>query len=384
MTNPLCQKSLGPALTTTASAGPAAPPEDGIHVDCYYLNPVRVAHLLRLPAATPGPYHPAARPNMMTERIHWDVGASDAILAWARHENVPSLAEIILDGKAKEGRFFTAFATFSGAGFAAAAARLEKGHADAQATLRADFDTPTRTHRLEITYNPANCLNNSAGSMLQGRHKLLVIGYIESIEKTTLHAKALLIGTATARPTSSTAKSMFWPSTSSISVEDIDSFSKIRDTRPPGSRGVQSIKSVPEAEIKKAFAEIIGEPYVPKDWGGETSDLFTTRVVVGGQRVATAFVLKGKAFFHPMTLADLGKNGDQLLRLGSEPAELIVVQHCHSITPAIRHFLELICMRPGSRQRFCLIDGADTVRILAAYNKCGFKSDSPVSSAPPK
>ena len=33
----------------------------------------------------------------------------------------------------------------------------------------------------------------------------------------------------------------------------------------------------PEFEGKKYFAEIIGEPFVPEDWGGEKSDLYTTR-----------------------------------------------------------------------------------------------------------
>jgi hypothetical protein len=32
---------------------------------------------------------------------------------------------------------------------------------------------------------------------------------------------------------------------------------------------------VSEDAVKQVFAEIIGEPFVPKDWGGEKSDLQT-------------------------------------------------------------------------------------------------------------
>ena len=64
-----------------------------------------------------------------------------------------------------------------------------------------------------------------------------------------------------------------------------------------------------ETQVKSAFAEIIGEPTVPKDWAGESSDLFTSRLVIDGQRISTAFLLKGPARFHPMTPADLGQIG---------------------------------------------------------------------------
>ena len=33
-----------------------------------------------------------------------------------------------------------------------------------------------------------------------------------------------------------------------------------------------------EDDVKHAIAEIIGAPFVPKDWGGERSDLFTEQL----------------------------------------------------------------------------------------------------------
>jgi hypothetical protein len=49
---------------------------------------------------------------------------------------------------------------------------------------------------------------------------------------------------------------------------------------------------------------------------------------LGAQRISPAFAFKGPARFHPMTLADLGKDGDQIDRLFSEPADILLLQHC--------------------------------------------------------
>ena len=83
--------------------------------------------------------------------------------------------------------------------------------------------------------------------------------------------------------------------------------------------------------------------------------------------MSAAFLLKGPARFHEMTLADCGKNGDQIYRLFNTPADVFVVQHCHKITPAVRKTVEAFALSNYSRTcRFTLIDGYDTARILHA------------------
>ncbi len=73
-----------------------------------------------------------------------------------------------------------------------------------------------------------------------------------------------------------------------------------------------------------------------------------------------------------MTMADLGKNGDQINRLFAEPAELLVLQHCHEITPPVRGTMRAFAEQMGNPRLFCLINGYDTLRLLKAYGKCGF------------
>lgn len=137
-------------------------------------------------------------------------------------------------------------------------------------------------------------------------------------------------------------------------------------------RELKQLRAVPERAVKGAFAEIIGEPTVPKDWGGERPDLFTSRVVIDGERISAAFAFKGPAEFKPLTLAGLGKNGDQIDRLFSEPADLLVFQHCHEITPPVRATMRAYAQQIGNPRLFCLIDGYDTARLFRAYGKCGF------------
>ena len=72
-----------------------------------------------------------------------------------------------------------------------------------------------------------------------------------------------------------------------------------------------------------------------------------------------------------MTPADLGKNGDKIGRLFDESAELLVLQHCHEVTSAVRKQMRAYAQQMNRPRQFCIIDGYDTIRILRAYNKCG-------------
>ena len=117
------------------------------------------------------------------------------------------------------------------------------------------------------------------------------------------------------------------------------------------------------------FAEILNEGNVTKDWGGETSDLFTNHIHINGKRMNAAFVLKGPSKFHEMSIKDLGANGNQIVRLFDEPAEVYFVQHCHYIKQEIYKTMEAFSAQFHRFRRYCVIDGIDTLRILKAYNK---------------
>jgi len=150
-----------------------------------------------------------------------------------------------------------------------------------------------------------------------------------------------------------------------VHAEQFEEFSRVATQSLPAS--FDEMKDIPERVVKQAFAQHLREN-APKDWGGETSDFFTSHLHIEGRRVSTAFLLKGPAKFTPMTLRHLGKNGDQIIRLSHEPAEVLVVQHCHDILPQVIETLKVFATQPSRPKRYCLIDGRETLRILRTYD----------------
>jgi len=157
-----------------------------------------------------------------------------------------------------------------------------------------------------------------------------------------------------------------------ISVEKIDSFQKASEVSESEVNGLVPLQ-LPEADIKRMLREIIDEPFDQKDWGGETSDLFTTRVMFRGRRTPSAFLLKGPSVKGPMYIASLGKRGDQGQRLFQEPASLYVVQHVDKIVSAVRSHIQMLADQKAQEIEasvyYCFIDGADLAKLLVAYGK---------------
>jgi hypothetical protein len=154
----------------------------------------------------------------------------------------------------------------------------------------------------------------------------------------------------------------------------------------PDDFSIRWMKGISEEDVKSAIASIASEPFVSKDWGGETSDLYTTRLHLLGSPTRTAFLLKGPSAYHKMTISDLGKNGDQIDRLFQEPADLLVVQHCHEITPAVRRMMEAYAIQRSFQRgvtRFCLLDGPDTYRLLLGSGFVSLHRDGKHGYRPP-
>lgn len=148
-------------------------------------------------------------------------------------------------------------------------------------------------------------------------------------------------------------------------IEDFDEFSKVSNFEMPPDP--DPMKNISENAFKTCLATILGD--VPqKDWGGETSDFFSSHLNLQGKRVTGAFLLKGPHNFRPMGLNHLGKNNDQIVRLSHESAEVLFVQHCHDILPPVRETLRAFAVQPSRPRRYCLVDGRDSLRMLYAYD----------------
>lgn len=148
-------------------------------------------------------------------------------------------------------------------------------------------------------------------------------------------------------------------------VEDMDEFQKI--TMVPDSGDWDVMRSISEKAFKLCVCQLPSD--TPKnDWGGERSDHFTSHLHLRGHRLTAAFLLKGPGIgFRELQPGDLGKNGDQIYRLASEPADMLILQHCHEVSPAVRATLRAFAVQPHDARRYCIIDGRDSFRLLTAY-----------------
>jgi len=157
-----------------------------------------------------------------------------------------------------------------------------------------------------------------------------------------------------------------------VSIDEIDSFSKVRKISIDKIRSLVPF-NYSEEQIQNWLEEIIGEPEHKKDWGGESNDLFTSRLLISGLRKNTAFLLKGPGKpIKKLRISDCGKNGDQIQRLFKSPAEIFVIQFIGPISEAVIEEAKsktLLLRHEGKNAQFCIIDGHDTARILKAYGK---------------
>ena len=65
----------------------------------------------------------------------------------------------------------------------------------------------------------------------------------------------------------------------SVSIDDIASFSKVRKVPDDGQAYTPMLESV----FKRGVKRILGEKGQFKDWGGESNDLYTTRITIKGR-----------------------------------------------------------------------------------------------------
>lgn len=165
------------------------------------------------------------------------------------------------------------------------------------------------------------------------------------------------------------------PGEDRLYVEDIDDFAKVTEVkREMAARYLRGGRlEVSEDRVKRALEEIVGVPFHKPDWGGETSDLYTTNVTVASRRRATAFLLKGPGIKRKqLTIRECGKNGDQLVRLFDSPADLFVVQYVGHIAENVVKDVQgkvAQARARGKNAQFVIIDGQDTARLLHAYGK---------------
>lgn len=153
-----------------------------------------------------------------------------------------------------------------------------------------------------------------------------------------------------------------------ITIDDIDSFSPIKDVKLSKS---EKNEPIDEEFFQKGLQNVLHEDGIFTDWGGETDDLYTNKIIIEGKRIFAAFGLKGKGKQGKLTPKKMGKQGDQIQRLFRAPADAYFIQYWAQIDESIVEQMHLFAIAKsalgGNRIYYGIIDGHDTRRIIKAY-----------------
>lgn len=231
--------------------------------------------------------------------------------------------------------------------------------------IKSPFDCD---YTIALDYSTTHLRGDTLHMHLHRGESLSVIAHFQKADGNTLRFQSLVIGSP-----------WLWHANDGIQgwgmwhaqefyehfIEDFAEFSNVTSVPFPDS--FEPMRAIKESAFKHCLAKTLHDD-PKKDWGGETSDHYTTHLHLQKRRVTASFLLKGPSIFEPMTPAHLGKNGDQVYRLAQEPSQVLIVQHCHEITPAVRATLRAFAVQPFNPRRYCLIDGKDSLRLLRAYD----------------
>ncbi|MDO8655331.1 MAG: hypothetical protein Q7R48_02835 [bacterium] len=125
-----------------------------------------------------------------------------------------------------------------------------------------------------------------------------------------------------------------------------------------------------EKKLKLGIQKIIGQSGTFKDWGGERSDLYSTKMLLNGKRIPTAIAFKGRATTGELTPEKMGKRGTQIIRLFEEPAQLFLVVYEGSIGSYLKSQMQASALShamAGQKIYYGVIDADDMRRLRVAY-----------------
>ena len=339
---------------------------------CWYLNARRIVELTGSNVVAQHANASSASSDSL-QGIAEHQALKEGLLAWMRAENPRPLRVLLTEGQLAEGRLFTHNSNFFFKGLPSVYQSIRNGQSLPRPAVGYSKIEDWRSGgKLQFEFHHDHLTSNSSWSQLSGQKRMFVLGLITRITGKVIESVPYVIANIVHnRSETWSREQQYWSDHLEIHVDGIDNFEEVSGfNKKLTMESLDPLKCLLEQDIKNAFAEIIGEPHVPKDWGGESSDLFSTHVTIDGKRHSTAFIFKGRSKFKPMRMADLGKNGDQIGRLFDEPAALYILQHCHRVENDVRKTMQAYAEQMGRPRLFCIIDGFDTLRILSSYHKC--------------
>lgn len=332
------------------------------HFYCWMLHQPRVATLVDEGRA---PWHARLRRSIGRAHVRDVDRTTRELQQWLRRHEVPSLELLLIQGRPTIHQLVWIEAPFQWSDVADERRQLEH-NSDARSTFSTRLDSGDDGTEICGSFSPRHCTCSSANVELSGVRSQYILGTVAEESSNQIEIRPLaiadrLLGTLR-DPRAEVERQQVFP-------RQVDQFAAIDFDDDVTLDDLKQLARVPEEEIKRTLAALVGEPVVPKDWGGEQMDLWTTRLLVDGRQTSAAFLLKGKSAFRPMTIDVLGRRGDQIDRMADTAAELLVLQHCHEVTPRVVSMLRAYASDYRNPRRYLVIDGFDTFRILRAAGR---------------
>jgi hypothetical protein len=236
---------------------------------CWYLNPRRVMELVGVSSIVPelnsvtslGQIDDFVRKNLVL------VVLKDALTQWLRRYNPPTLGQLLIHDTPLVTNLFTHYSNYfcKGSGRVREAVRTGKTTVpDMEIYSKLDEFRPDQ--KIIFRFSHEHLTSKSAWTQLQGQRRLLVLGAATNATDQVIEAIPWII----ASPLTDLVGALdsYWATRLEVFVDSIDNFERIRQaTRSPRNEDLEMLRTIPEVDIKRAFAEIIGEPTVPRDWG---------------------------------------------------------------------------------------------------------------------
>jgi hypothetical protein len=154
------------------------------------------------------------------------------------------------------------------------------------------------------------------------------------------------------------------------SLLDMDQFKAAKAVK--AATATKLSDRLPEEQVKKGIASILGEIHTAKDWGGELADIISSKMMVKGKSQTVAFALKGPAKVGPLFPGKMGKNGDQIQRLFRAPVKYHFVQYEGIIDSSVTEQMEQLAKAKamlGEAVYFGIVDDLDTKKLRVAFPK---------------
>lgn len=288
--------------------------------------------------------------------------------SWMRNHSVLALDVAIVTEQCRPGVLVWCQLPFHWSAVASERRKRNAGDPDVRSYFHGHLETAVGKRVVWGSFDPIRLTSTTSNHELSGVRTQFVLAQVASVTPERIELRPVAIAT---RLLSEGAR---WSDGvdraddgQRISPMEVEQFHGVDFNDVDRDDALQFMRTIPEVQVKRTLAQVLGEPVIPKDWGGEQSDLWTTRLRVRGKSYDAAFLLKGPAggrFSRPMTIGMLGKNGDQLQRLSATPAEVLVLQHCHVIRPEVVGMLRSLASDFRNIRHYMVIDGYDTCAIL--------------------